>query len=214
MAKFTFEELRGILYEMVFDNEGHPAALSFVMSKHYLNLAQQHLANQITSQDEHNLLTEETVTIQNSASNLYVTMDLSNRVQRIVEAYNSELAAADDDPTLKIVDVTTAKHEHGVYGSSGLKSKPPIFLFNQGVGFVQPAHETKVKIFYIRGVKKMILSSDLSDLPEEYEPQLLSFAALLALNAENSDASQAQATFVQMAQAGGASISGRTDTPE
>jgi hypothetical protein len=216
-------EMRDFLRTAIFDTS--QTFLDDPQANTYLNAAQQHVANLLVAQDERHLLAGElgetgsedptdVLTIQNSGSKWYVITPARLPVRRIIEAYRTDLGEDYDDPSLEIIDIKSAKAEHGAAGSSGLKERPPVFVYNQQLGFVQPVHNIKVRVFYTYGIPDMAEDGDVSMLPLEFHLLVPLFAASLALVAENSDSTGTQAMLMQAMQAAGLGVTERADTPE
>lgn len=194
----------------------------------FLNAAMRHVASLLGAADTGHLIVKCDELIPNPAPVeriIFVTpgttipTTIYTSVRRIVYAERRDLAN-DDEPSLEIITFESARFHVG----DSLQEKPPVFVYNNQLGFVQPVDNVRVWVWYLPQLPSMIADSDTpgqsggmgnSDmLPVEYQHLIPVYAAVLALGGENRETTGWRATFSEMVEAMGLSARERVETPE
>lgn len=228
----TLQELRSLLRDNLYERNRTGFVTSTLNA--YVNAAMQHVSNWIVSLNAGLLVWQWQGTITNTKSERRVLVNLSSppspalypKVRRIIEAerYQVPTAGADtlsqDDPSLEIIDFSSAR----LTSQAALTDYPPVFMYNETLGFVAPSNNTQVRVFYSHGLSDMIAEDDTpgqsngvgepNRIPVHFQILIPTYAAVLGLAAENNDASQWQGVFGEQKTQLLSGLSVRRRTPE
>lgn len=188
----------------------------------FINAAMRHVANIAVATNPSLLLHEYTGTISNGSSAEVVLVDLSaqtyTKARRIVRARVT--GTADDTTELQITDFASIDK----IKPDALTSRPPIFLYNETFGFVMPANNTAVSVYFMHGLLDMTAVTDspgvsggtgtANKLPVEWQDLIPLRAGGLALSADKRDSTMLRAEYLTIRDALIESVRDRRRTPE
>jgi hypothetical protein len=203
--------------------EAGQSILTTAQQNRYINMAMHHVATWIASLDAGLLLTEWSGSVSNATDDLRVTIDLSSqdypRVVKIVEAERTDLAD-NDSPSLEIIAYPSGR----LLIPAAAAVKPQVFVYNETIGFIRPANAIGCRVVYVHGLPDMDTDTNRPGetgatndgdevIPLQFQTLIATYAAVLALTGENSDASQWRAIYEEQRQQILAMLPTRVRTP-
>ena len=213
----TLSELRTIFL----DNVGDPDqdVWTTAMANRLINAAMHHVENLLVRDQVAALMRYEQVTASNSSSARVVLHDMGANlnVRRLIRAESPD--ETDDDKQLKILgDIRQVDSEV----VTTLSSRPRVFQWNNGVGFVGPTDGLSVDLWYVAELPDMTADTDVpgqaggspSDItadlmPLSIQPLIPSYAAVLALAGDNEAIDEWSQIFVDQMRAALAALGSR-----
>jgi hypothetical protein len=221
----TLAELRTILRSLLFDDSETDGLWSNAQLNAFLNTAMQNVASWAVAMDPSYVSTihEGTVNNTDGALRVFVSPEPYSRVRKILEAERSN-PGSDDSPGLEIVAFRNTRSRI----RSGLQPLPHVFLYGQQVGFLQPENNVAVRVYYVPVLPYMDIDLDTPGqdagtgtanlLSEEFQVLIPTYAAILALTAENPQPATVlqnmQAIYTEQKAALAAALGERVRTPE
>lgn len=182
-------ELRAALLDNVFASEDD---FTYATLTRYLNQSLQHVGNLLAFRRPQLMLTDWSGVLNNPGPQNEILIDLSGQTypscRQIIRA--ERIGYSGEDATLKIVDYVNAEHEL----TSSSKARPPVFLWQQTFGFVQPEDQMTARVVYLHGLPDMTNDldtpgqsggiGDADKIPPEYHGVIAAHATMLLLTAE------------------------------
>lgn len=213
----TLADLRTIFL----DNVGDPDqdVWTTAMANRLINAAMHHVENLLVRDQVAALMRYEQVTVSNSSSDRVVLHDMGANlnVRRLIRAESP--GESDDDKQLKILSDVHAVDAEVV---TSLSTRPKVFQWNNGVGFVGPTDSLSVDLWYVAELPDMTADTDVpgqaggspSDITADLIPLSMqalipSYAAVLGLAGQNEGIDEWSAIFVDQMRAALAAMGSR-----
>jgi hypothetical protein len=217
----TLGEMRQLLYANMFE-ENRPS-LPDATANMYLNHAMQHVVNLMVSMDAGLATITRTFTTVNDGTAWYYqppVVEGTDPFGRQIVAARRMNQSSGDDPWLEVVTAPTMRS----HLTGSLQGRPKVLIWQRTVTFLEPEHGVEALVEYVPELPYMVEDGDepgwgsiakLDDgfVPEQWQPAIVSYATIMALASEQSNADAWRAILNEQLQAAGASKASEHQTP-
>jgi hypothetical protein len=217
----TLAEMRQLLYANMFE-ENRPS-LPDATANRYLNNAMQHVVNLMISMDYGLATITRTFVTVNDGTAWYWQPEIvegNDPYGRQIVAARRMNPSSDDDPWLEVVTAATMR----AHLSGSLQGRPKVLIWQRRVTFLEPEPGVQVLTEYVPELPPMVEDGDEPGwgsiakfeqgfVPDHWQPVIVSYATIMALAAEQSNADAWRAIMNEQLQAAGASKVSEHQTP-